>query len=118
MICDNLAAHQAPAVQRWLLAPPGAAALHPDLLLLVSQAGRWFAEPQRRCLDRGVFCSLDEPTIALADWIKTWHASARPFRWTKTAGQIIGRICRYCSRIPGPGHLVSASRHQRCPCGD
>ena len=65
---------------------------------------RWFAELQRRCLDRGVFCSLDELTIALEDWIKTWNATARPFKWTKTAGQIIDRICRYCSRISGPGH--------------
>jgi hypothetical protein len=30
-------------------------------------------------------------------------AAARPFRWTKTADQIIDRICRYCSRISGPG---------------
>ena len=58
-------------------------------------------ELQRRCLDRGVFCSLDELTTALEDWIKTWNATARPFRWTKTADQIIDRICRYCSRISG-----------------
>jgi hypothetical protein len=44
------------------------------------------SELQRRCLDRGVVCSLDELT------------------WTKAAGQIIDRICRYCSRISGPGH--------------
>jgi hypothetical protein len=59
---------------------------------------------QRRCLDRGVFCSLDELTTTLEDWIKFWNANARPFTWTKTAGQIIDRICRYCSRISGPGH--------------
>jgi hypothetical protein len=47
---------------------------------------------------------LDELTAALAGWIKLWNASARPFRWTKTADQIIDRICRYCSRISGPGH--------------
>ena len=65
---------------------------------------RWFAELQRRCLDRGVFCSLDELTTALEDWIKIWNASAQPFKWAKTADQIIDRICRYCSRISGPGH--------------
>ena len=51
-----------------------------------------------------MFCSLDELTIALEDWIKIWNASARPFKWTKTADQIIDRICRYCARISGPGH--------------
>jgi hypothetical protein len=70
----------------------------------ISQVERWFAELQRRCLDRGVFCSLEELTTALEDWIKTWNASAQPFKWTKTADQIIDRICRYCSRISGPGH--------------
>ncbi|MFI5823937.1 hypothetical protein ACIA8I_33380, partial [Streptomyces rishiriensis] len=31
---------------------------------------------------------------------------ARPFKWTKTADQIIDRICRYCSRISEPAHYV------------
>ena len=56
---------------------------------------------------RGVYCSLDELTTAPENWIKFWNASARPFRWTKTADQITDRICRYCSRISGPGHWLS-----------
>jgi len=54
---------------------------------------RWFAELQRRCLDRGVFCSLDEITTTLEEWIKIWNSNAQPFKWTKTADQIIDRIC-------------------------
>ena len=104
-LCDNLSAHKAPVVHRWLLAHPRVQ-LHftPTYSSWISQVERWFAELQRRCLDRGVFCSLDELTTALEDWIKIWNASARPFKWTKTADQIIDRICRYCSRISGPGH--------------
>jgi DDE superfamily endonuclease len=105
VICDNLSAHKAPVVQRWLLAHPGVQ-LHftPTYSSWISQVERRFAELQRRCLDRGMFCSLGELTTALEDWITIWNATARAFKWTKTADQIIDRICRYCSRISGPGH--------------
>jgi hypothetical protein len=38
-----------------------------------------------------VFCSLDELTTAQGGWIKAGNANARPFKWTKAAGQIIER---------------------------
>jgi transposase len=105
VICDNLSAHKAPVVQRWLLAHPRFV-LHftPTYSSWINQVERWLAELQRRCLERGVFCSLEELMTALENWIKLWNESARPFKWTKTADQIIDRICRYCSRISGPAH--------------
>jgi transposase len=105
LVLDNYGTHKTPLIQRWLLRHPRFH-LHftPTYSSWISQVERWFAELQRRCPDRGVFCSLDELTTALQDRIKTWNASAQPFRWTKTADQIIDRICRYCSRISGPAH--------------
>jgi len=95
VICDNLSAHKAPAVHRWLLAHPRFV-LHftPTYSSWINQVERWFAELQRRCLERGVFCSLDELTTALEDWIKLWNEAARPFTWTKTADQIIEAVRR------------------------
>jgi transposase len=105
VICDNLSAHKAPAVQRWLLAHPRFV-LHftPTYSSWINQVERWLAELQRRCLDRGVFCSVEELMTALEEWIKLWNEGARPFKWTKTADQIIDRICRYCRRISEPAH--------------
>lgn len=74
---------------------------------------QWVTELQRRCLERGVLCSLDEPAIALEDWIKLWNEDAQPFTQTKAAGQIIDRICRHCSRISGPAHWLPLARASR-----
>jgi transposase len=85
VICDNLSTHKAPVVQRWPLAHPRFV-LHftPTYASGISQVERWFAELQRRCLERGVFCSLEELTTALESWIKLRNEGARPFNWTKT----------------------------------
>ncbi|MDP9863467.1 MULTISPECIES: IS630 family transposase [Streptosporangium] len=103
VICDNLSTRKAPAVHRWLLAHPRFV-LHftPTYASWINQVERWFAELQRCCLDRGVFCSLDALTAALERWIKVWNDNARPFQWTKSADQIVDRICRYCGRISKP----------------
>jgi transposase len=105
LICDNLSVHKAPAVKRWLLQHPRFQ-LHftPTYSSWLNQVERWFAELQRRRLDRGVFCSIDELTCALEQWIKFWNENAKPFKWTKSADQIIDAIGRYCERISGPGH--------------
>ena len=58
------------------------------LLLLDHQGERWFAELQRRRLERVVFCSLDELTAALEDW----NTTARPCTWTKTADRIFAPL--------------------------
>lgn len=102
VICDNLCAHKAPAVHEWLLAHPRFQ-LHftPTYSSWINQVERWFAELERRCFERGVFCSLDELKGALEDWIKNWNDNARPFKWAKTADQIIDRICRYCQLVAG-----------------
>ncbi|WP_329246077.1 IS630 family transposase [Streptomyces sp. NBC_01478] len=105
VICDNLSAHKAPVVHKWLLAHPRFT-LHftPTYSSWINQVERWFAELQRRCPERGVFCSLDDLRTALDEWIKVWNEAARPFKWTKTADQIIDRICHYCDRVSGPAH--------------
>jgi transposase len=105
VICDNLSAHKAPVVQRWIVAHPRFT-LHftPTYSSWINQVERWFAELQRRCLDRGVHCSTQELTTTLETWIKAWNSNARPFIWKKTADQIIDRICHYCTRISGSVH--------------
>ncbi|MEV0146515.1 MULTISPECIES: IS630 family transposase [unclassified Nonomuraea] len=105
LICDNLSTHKAPVVQAWLVAHPRFT-LHftPTYSSWINQVERWFAELERRCLERGSFRSLEALKAALEEWIELWNDNAKPFRWTKTADQILDRICRYCDRISKPAH--------------
>jgi transposase len=91
VICDNLSAHKAPPARKWLLAHPRVQ-LHftPTYSSWISQVERWLAELQRRCLDRGVFCSLDDLTTALEDcgrrsaretWTTSSNSQAPLTRW-------------------------------------
>jgi DDE superfamily endonuclease len=54
LICDNLATHEAPVIHRWLLAHPRFH-LHftPTYSSWLNEVERWFAELQRRQLERG-----------------------------------------------------------------
>lgn len=105
MACDSLSARKAPAARKRPPARPGARPHFPPACSSwTSQAERWLAELQRRCLDRGVPCSPGELTTALEERTKTRNATARPFKRTKTADQIIDRTCRYCDRISRPAH--------------
>lgn len=72
MIYDNLSAHESPVVHRGLVAYPRVQ-LHftPTYSSWINQVERWYAELERRCLGRGVLCSLD-------DLATTAHRSRRP----------------------------------------
>ena len=52
--------------------------------------------------------AIDDEVLLKVKAQRWRNATARPFRWTKTADQIIDRICRCCSRISGPGHWLGA----------
>ncbi|WP_327103081.1 transposase [Nonomuraea glycinis] len=105
LACDNLSTHKAPVMHARLLAHPRFV-LHftPTYSSWINQVERWFAELERRYLERGDFCSLDALKTALEEWIAAWNDNAKPFRWTKTADQVLDHICRYCDRISRPAH--------------
>ncbi len=91
LILDNSSTHKTKAVQRWLAAHPR---FHthftPTSASWLNAVESWFAQLERRALQRGVFTSVAELREAIRQYIKAHNAeAAKPFRWTKSANAIL-----------------------------
>ena len=51
-----------------------------------------------RALKRGVFRSVADLETAIKVYIEATTADPKPFRWTKTADDILASIQRFCLR--------------------
>jgi transposase len=105
LICDNLSAHKAPQIKRWLVR-------HPRFQLHFTPTGaswlnlveRWFAEITMKLIRRGVHRSVRDLQRDIAAWAEDWNANPRPYVWSKTADEILESVAAYCQRINDSGH--------------
>lgn len=105
LICDNLSTHKTPAIGAWLAAHPRFH-LHftPTSSSWLNQVERWFGLLTDRQIRRGIHGSIAALESDIESWIQQWNANPKPFVWTKTADEILGRLARYLQRIPDGGH--------------
>jgi transposase len=105
LICDNLATHKTPAINDWLAKHPR---FHrhftPTGSSWMNQVERWFGLLTDQLLRRGVHKSVAALQYDVRDWISAWNEDPKPFRWTKTAEEILDSLAKYISRISGAGH--------------
>jgi transposase len=97
VVLDNLSAHKAPPVTKWLSHPKRARwHLHftPTSSSWCNLVERWFGELTERRLRRGVFTSVPNLIEAIETWSEHWNDDPRPFIWHKTAEEIIERVRR------------------------
>ncbi len=105
LVLDNYATHKTPEIHRWLLR-------HPRFQLHFTPTGaswlnlveRWFAELTTKKLQRSSHRSVKRLKDDIAAWVTTWHTDPRPFKWHKTADEILDSIASYCQRISDSGH--------------
>ncbi len=95
LVVDNYATHKTPAVKRWLKAHPR---LHlhftPNLASWLNMVERFFAEITRNRIRRGTFENVAELKSAIMEYLENHHADAKPFIWTKSAGEILEKVAR------------------------
>ena len=96
---DNYATHKTQAVQRFLARHPRwHVHFTPTGASWLNQVERFFALLTEKQLRRGVHRSTEELEAAIEHYIASVNKDPRPFRWTKSADDILATIKRFCLR--------------------
>jgi len=100
LILDNYATHKTPLIRRWLSKRPRFH-LHstPTGASWINLVERWFATLTEKQIRRGVHRSTRALEAAITAYITVTNEQPRPFRWTKTADEILASVERFCRRI-------------------
>jgi hypothetical protein len=70
----------------------------PHTVLWINQVERFFALLSEQQIKRGTHRSIAELERAISSYIKTRNADPKPFRWTKSADDILASVERFCRR--------------------
>ena len=97
LVMDNYAIHKTQLVRDWLLKRPRwHVHFTPTSASWLNQVERFFAlitEKQIRC---GVHRNVAQLKAAITGFIDQHKADPKPFRWTKSASDILARVERFC----------------------
>jgi transposase len=98
LVLDNYGTHKTALVRHWLQKRPRYH-LHftPTHASWLNQVERWFAILTQRQIKRGSHRSVQELETAIKDFIGAHNKNPKPFRWTKTADQILASIARFAT---------------------
>jgi transposase len=98
LIMDNYATHKAPSVRHWL-SRHRRFHLHfiPTHSSWLNQVEGWFAILTNKQLKRGSHHSVRELEAAILDFLDVHNDSPTPFKWVKTADEILTKIARCCA---------------------
>lgn len=105
VILDNYATHKTPMIHRWLAKRPRFH-LHftPTGASWINLVERFFAELTEKQLRRGTHRSTVQLETAIKNYLRLHNEQPRPFKWSKTADEILESVARFCQRTLGAGH--------------
>jgi transposase len=94
LILDNSSTHKTEAIQKWLSAHPRFT-FHftPTSASWLNAVEVWFSQLERRSIHRGRFTSVHDLRQKIKRYITAHNVdSAKPFKWTKSAGTILAAV--------------------------
>jgi transposase len=100
VVLDNLSAHKAPAVHRWLLRHPRFQ-FHftPTYASWLNLVERFFGLLTAKALKRGSHTSIPQLRDAILAYVEAHNERGLPFKWIKTADEILEKMRRFGLRV-------------------
>jgi hypothetical protein len=96
---DNASSHKIRLIRDWFAKRPRwHTHFTPTSASWINQVERFFALLGAQQIKRGAHRSTKELEAAIAAHIDARNADPKPFRWTKTADDILASIERFCRR--------------------
>lgn len=97
LVMDNYATHKTQLIRDWLAKRPRwHVHLTPTSSSWLNQVERFFALLTEKKIRRGIHRGIDELQADIAAFIENHNAEPKPFRWTKSADDILASIERFC----------------------
>lgn len=97
LVMDNYATHKTPLIRSWLAKRPRwHVHLTPTGASWLNQVERFFALITERKIRRGIYRSVVALKADIMAFIERHNADPKPFRWTKSADDILASIERFC----------------------
>jgi transposase len=102
LVLDNSATHKTALIRRWL-AKRSRYHVHftPTSASWINQVERWFGLLTDRALRRSVHRSVADLERDIRAFIDATNAEPKPFRWVKSADDILASVKRFCLRTLG-----------------
>ena len=99
VVMDNASSHKTKLIRSWFAKRSRwHAHFTPTSSSWVNQVERFFALLSEQQIKRGAHRSVVELEAAITAYIKIRNAAPKPFRWTKSADDILASIERFCRR--------------------
>ncbi len=108
IVMDNVATHKTPAIKAWFAKRPRWH-IHftPTGASWINQVERFFASLTEKQLRRGVHRSTQALEHAIRDYIDHVNEAPKPFKWTRSADDILAAVKRFCRRTLDTAELQS-----------
>ena len=99
IVMDNVSSHKTRLIRDWFARRPRwHVHFTPTSASWLNRVERFFAALTEKQIRRGVHRSSAELEAAIQLYLDTHNSDPRPFRWTKSADDILASIQRFCTR--------------------